>query len=246
MPAKNRRFEETVVFVHHFGGSRRTVLRHARLLNDLGYDCVRFDLIFHKDRPQARLPITGDLKFGIRHVWADQITALLNAINGPKILFSFSMPSSSAFQAVAERASQDVKAIVCDGGPFLQLHKCIWNLYEHEYKIKSKILRAGFTGASMVLWGIGFKAQAKEFLVKIPKGFPVLSIRGWQDDLVPVSAIDEFFDLTKNIDLETLALPEAGHLMGLRDFPNDYIPKLENFLKRVAKPVSASHASETQ
>lgn len=244
MPAKNRRFEETVVFVHHFGGSRRTVLRHARLLNDLGYDCVRFDLIFHKDRPQAKLPITGDLKFGIRHVWADQITALLNAIKGPKILYTFSMPSSSAFQAIAQRGNHDVKAIVCDGGPFLQMHKCIWNLYEHEYKVKSLALRAGFTGTSMIFWGIGFKSHAREFLKKIPNGFPVLSIRGWQDKLVPVSAIDEFYELTDRIDLETLALPEAGHLMGLRDFPDEYIPRVEKFLKRVSTEVSTQAAAD--
>ena len=234
MPAKNRRYFETVVLVHHFGGSRRTVLRHARLLNDLGFDCLRFDLIFHHSKPQKNLPITADLKFGVRHVWSDQIESILNALPGRKILYTFSMPSSSAFQAIAKRHGRDVSGIICDGGPFLQMHKCLWNLYEHEYKVENRLMRASFTGASLVLWGLAFKKQMKEALEDIPQGFPVLSIRGWQDKLVPVSAIDEFFALQKNIDLETLALPEADHLAGLRDFPDEYIPRVEGFLKRIA------------
>ncbi|MCM2280377.1 MAG: alpha/beta hydrolase [Bdellovibrionaceae bacterium] len=239
MHAKNRRFAETIVFVHHFGGSRRTVLRHARLASDLGFDSVRFDLIFSQKRPQDQLPITGDLRFGVRHVWADQIESILNAIPGRKVLFTFSMPSSSALQAVARRRAQDIAGLICDGGPFLQLPRCIWNLYEQEYKVKSRVLRAGFTGASMLLWGIGFREQMRQTLKEIPSDFPVLSVRGWQDSLVPPSAIEEFFSLQDHLDLEVLSLPEAQHLKGLRDYPNEYVPRVESFLNRVATPVEA-------
>ncbi len=238
MPAKNRKFEETVVLVHNFGGSRRTVLRHARLLNDLGFDCVRFDLIFHQAKPQQKLPITADLRFGVRHVWANQIESLLNAISGRKILYTFSMPSGAAFEAVAKRQGRDVAGIVADSGPFLQLHKCVWNLYQHEYDVKSRVLRAGFTAASLVLWGLSYKKQMKEALEEIPRSFPVLSIRGWNDPLVPVSAIDEFFAQQNHLDLETVALPDGSHLNGLRDFPMDYVPRVEKFLVRVSTPIA--------
>jgi pimeloyl-ACP methyl ester carboxylesterase len=232
--AKDRKFKETVVLVHNFGGSRRTVVRHARLLNDLGFDCVRFDLIFHQAKPQNKLPITADLRFGVRHVWANQIESLLNAIPGKKIIFTFSMPSGAAFEAVAKRHAGDIAGIICDGGPFLQIHKCVWNLYEHEYKVKSRVLRAGFTAASMVLWGLKYNRQMKEALADIPKNFPVLSIRGWNDHLVPVSAIDEFFNLQNHLDLETVPLPEGGHLNGLRDFSDTYVPRVETFLERIS------------
>ena len=36
--ARERKFRETIVFVHHFGGSKRTVLRHVKMANDLGFD----------------------------------------------------------------------------------------------------------------------------------------------------------------------------------------------------------------
>lgn len=244
MRAKNRRFDETVVFVHHFGGSRRTVLRHMRLVNEFGLDGVRFDLIFNKTRPQKQLPITGDLRFGVRHVWADQIEAILNAIPGKKVLYSFSLPSSSALQAIARRRARDISGLICDGGPFLQLHRCIWNLYEQEYKVQSRVLRAGFTGASMLLWGMRFKEQMKNTLNDIHPGFPVLSIRGWQDTLVPPSAIEDFFSLQEHLELEVLALPEAQHLKGLRDFPDEYVPRVESFLKRIA--TAASKHAKTQ
>lgn len=234
MPAKNRRFEETVVFVHHFGGSRRTVLRHMRLVNDLGFNGIRFDLIFSKVRPQKQLPITGDLRFGVRHVWANQIESILNATPGKKLLYSFSLPSSSALQAIAKRGARDISGLICDGGPFLQLPRCIWNLYEQEYKVESQIMRAGFTGASMLFWGFGFKEQMRQTLAEIPKDFPILSIRGWADTLVPSSAIEDFFSMQDHLDLEVLALPEAQHLKGLRDFPAEYAPRVETFLKRVS------------
>lgn len=232
--AKDRRFEETIVFVHHFGGDRRAILRHLRLVNDLGFDGVRFDLLFKRARPQDQLPITGDLRFGVRHVWADQIESVLNGIPGRKILYTFSMPSSSALQAIARRKAHDIAGMICDGGPFLQLPRCIWNLYEQEYKVRSRILRAGFTGMSMVLWGFGFREQMRNVLHEIPHDFPVLSIRGWQDSLVPPSAIEDFFSLQDHLDLEILSLPEAQHLKGLRDFPSEYVPRVETFLKRIA------------
>jgi pimeloyl-ACP methyl ester carboxylesterase len=238
MQAKHRKFEETVVLVHNFGGSRRTVLRHARLLNDLGFDCVRFDLIFHQAKPQQKLPITADLRFGVRHVWANQIESLLNAISGRKILYTFSMPSGAAFEAVAKRQARDVAGIIADGGPFLQLHKCVWNLYQHEYNVKSRVLRAGFTAASLVLWGLSYTKQMKEALEEIPRNFPVLSIRGWNDPLVPVTAIDEFFALQSHLDLETFPIPEGTHLDGLRNFSNDYVPRVEKFLVRISTPAT--------
>jgi pimeloyl-ACP methyl ester carboxylesterase len=247
MPAKNRRFNETVVFVHHFGGSKRTVLRHLRMVNELGYDAVRFDLIFHKSTPVTeQLPITADLHWGLRHVWSNQIESILNAIPGRKIIYAFSMPSGSAFKAAAKRGGRgDLNAIVCDGGPFLQLPRCIWNLYEQQYQVKSRVLRAGFMGASLLLWGLKFKKDMRQVLSEIPTGFPVLSIRGWQDSLVPTAAIDEFFDMQEHLDLEVLALPEAGHLTGLRDFPKEYIPRVEAFLKRVSTPLDKEASPNT-
>ncbi|HVK61238.1 MAG TPA: alpha/beta hydrolase, partial [Bdellovibrionales bacterium] len=183
------------------------------------------------------LPITGDLKFGARHIWAGQIEAILNAIPGKKILYTFSMPSTAAFEAIANRKAEDISAWVCDGGPFGQILRCTWNLLTHEQKIESKILRAASTGLSYFFFGLGLEKQVQQWSRSLPKDFPIFSIRGEKDPLVPPSAIEDMFAEADQVDLKVLTLPDGGHLDGLKNFPDLYKPAVERFLKRSAKPV---------
>lgn len=234
--APERKFKETVVFVHHFGGSKRTVLRHVKMANDLGFDTVRFPLVFNKMVPAQQLPITADLKFGARHVWAGQIESVLNSIPGRKIVYSFSMPSNGALEAIAKRRAKDVVAWVCDGGPFLQILKCSWNLFEHQFRVESKILRGVYTGFSYFIFGHGIVEETPKLLAMFPDGFPVLSIRGAKDPLVPQDAIDDVFKNTSKITVEKLVIPDGGHLDGLKNHEDDYRPTVAKFLKEHATP----------
>lgn len=233
-PAPQKKFKETVVMVHHFGGNKKTLARHASLFNDLGFDVVRFNLIFNDVKPTKRLPITGDLRFGVRHLWVDQIESILNSIPGPKIVFSLSMPSNSALEAIARRQAKDITAIICDGGPFLDLGKCIWNLYTHEFSVKSKILRAAFSSLSLALYGLGAKDSLKELLQQIPPGFPVLSIRGERDPLVSSNSIDKFFASQSHLKIETVSFLDGEHLDGLKRFPEEYTDYVRDFLDEIA------------
>jgi pimeloyl-ACP methyl ester carboxylesterase len=239
-PAATRRYRETVVFVHHFGGSKKSLTRHVNAINQLGFDAVVFNLIFSDTKPKDRLPITADLKFGTRHIWTEQIEAVLNAIPGRKIIYSFSMPSASALAAISRRNAKDVAAWVCDGGPFLSLTRCVWNLYKHEYEVKSRLVRGAFTGLSLVLFGLGFEREVKEMLLRLPEGFPVLSIRGWDDPLVAPVAIDQVFEQQTHLEIEMLSFGEGRHLDGLKRFPEQYLARLEKFLARFCAPISAA------
>jgi pimeloyl-ACP methyl ester carboxylesterase len=236
-PAVHRRFRETVVFVHHFGGTKKSLARHVSAVNKLGFDAVVFNLIFGDTKPKDCLPITADLKFGTRHVWAEQIEAILNSVPGRKIVFSFSMPSASALAAIAHRSAKDVAAWVCDGGPFLDLPRCVWNLYKHEYEVKSDLVRGVFTGLSLVLFGLGFEREVKGLLQALPAGFPVLSIRGWSDPLVAPAAIDHVFEQQTHLDLEMLSFGDGRHLDGLKRFPEQYMARLEKFLDPTCTPI---------
>lgn len=229
-PAPERRFKETILFVHHFGGDRRTTLRHRKFVNKLGFDAVTFTLNFNHMNPLKALPISGDLAFGARHLWTEQIEAVLNAIPGRKIVYSFSMPSNSAFEAIARRHAEDVDAIICDGGPFLQLLKCTWNLYQHEFAVRSRLLRAVFTGLGVLMVGPGLEFDLREELLALPGGLPVLSIRGTEDPLVPIEAIDEFLAYAPQVALKTLTLDGGFHLDGLKRFPELYGSAVEDFL----------------
>jgi pimeloyl-ACP methyl ester carboxylesterase len=238
LPAATKRFRETIVFVHHFGGSQRTVLRHVKLANMLGFDAVRFNLVFNELNIGQPFPITSNLKFGASQVWTDQIESILNAIPGRKILYTFSMPSVGALGAIAHRKASDIAGWVCDGGPFLQVLRCSWNLLAHEYKIDNLILRGLYTGAVYLLFGTGTEITVPLWCAALPQKFPVLSIRGEKDPLVPVSAIEDVFAFAPQIELQRLSLPEGGHLDGLKKFPSLYEAPVRAFLTRIGTPTS--------
>ncbi len=233
--AKEKKFQETIIFVHHFGGDKRSVLRHVRMVNDFGFDCVRFTLKFNMN--DKKIPISGDLKIGLRSAWAGQIQDILNAIPGKKILYTFSMPGAAAIQAVSQRSGFEISGMLCDGGPFLQVMSRTWVLYEKAYKVKSKILRGLLTILSLGMWGPNFKAEMRNYFSHLPAGFRILSIRGEKDGLVPPKAIEELFALASHQKIEVFLLPDADHLDGLKNFANIYIPKVEKFLKAIAHPI---------
>ncbi|MES2856181.1 MAG: alpha/beta hydrolase [Bdellovibrionota bacterium] len=233
-PAPHRKFKETIVFVHHFGGSKRLLKRHLEFVNELGFDAIRFSVSPNEKLPKSLLPNKGGLKFGARHAWADQVETILNHVPGKKIIYSFSMPSNGALEAIARRKAEDVSAWVCDGGPFAQILRCTWNLLTHEQKVENRFLRGIASGFAYLFFGLRLKAELKALAREIPKDFPVLSIRGEKDPLVPVSAIVDIFEELPQLDLEVLILAEGVHLDGLKNDPELYKPAVERFLSRSA------------
>jgi hypothetical protein len=82
--------------------------------------------------------------------------------------------------------------------------------------------------ASVDVWSL--EDDVRSALDRLPRGFPVLSIRYWQDKLVPISAIDAVFDKHAQLHLETLSLPEAPHCGGLLYETKAYQTRVEKFL----------------
>jgi pimeloyl-ACP methyl ester carboxylesterase len=243
VPSPNKRHSETVIFVPHFGGTKRSVWRHVSLMNELGYDVVRFNLVFNEPKAFMQLPIVWRsfgrgchgrccplIQFGARHAWANQITQLLNSIPGPKIVYSFSMPSSGALAAIAHREAKDIKAFICDGGPFLQLALCTWNLFTFEYEIKSCILRAIACAIAFLMFGPGLARELRALFKHLPANFPVLSIRGLADPLVDPSAITKVFAKQNRLKLTVVNLPQGRHLDGLKNFTTEYRQQVTHFL----------------
>ena len=233
--AANRRFRETAVFVHHFGGDRRSTLRHARALNEIGFDCVRFTLPQSREAGAAlaRSPLAAawEGRGGLRHAWTERTRRILDAVPGPKIVYSFSMPSASALQAVAERDARDVSAMICDGGPFLRLATCVSNLLEFECGVRSRFKLYLFTAASFPMWGVGYRRDMGASAARLPAKFPILSIRGGSDPLVPAGAIDDVWALPTRAQIERFAIADGRHLDGLRRFPDSYVARVRKFLE---------------
>lgn len=237
-PSAQKRYQEIVLLVPFYLGTKRHLLRHVRFLNELGFDAFSFELAFdHNDFLKGKLPIAKNNRIGAKHIYADQIEYFLNQLPGQKIIFAFSNPSASAIEAIAGRNATDVRALIADSGPTNQFMRGSYQLFKHELKVPFFPLRLGLTPLLSYGWSPHLHQDVHEHLKTFPQNFPILSIRGWKDKLIKPQYIDEIFEPHQNIDWQKLSLPECDHLKGLKQFPADYKPAVERFLKLHGSPV---------
>ena len=234
--APDKRFQEIIVLVPFFGAKEKSLARHVHYLNELGYDCLTFSLKDRwKDLPKNL--ISRRLQFGLKHAWSDQIEDILNELSGRKIVFSFSNPCASAIEAIARRSALDISGLICDSGPSGKLWHSMVNFYTHQQPLKTFPLRASMAALTAFLWHPRYFEVIHEDLNKFPKGFRILSIRGWKDKLITAAMIDAIFEPHENIDWQKLSLPKAEHLNGLKDFPDEYKPTVSQFLKEISNAI---------
>ncbi len=225
--AKQKKSDHLIFFVHFYQGNKRVLMRHVKLVNELGYDAYAFnikdDLDEHYFVPYSHV---SD-KFGMKHAIADQIEEHLDLLPEykTKIAFAFSNIAGCAIEAMARRPSRDVIALVCDSGPGASFVFSGFRLFTEKWNLK--------TLPFLMTWSTGMHKDIPEHLQELPQNFPVLSIRGWKDKLISPAHIDKIFDQCKNLNWRKLALPEAGHLNGLRDYPTEYRSGLENFFESI-------------
>lgn len=220
----------TVIFVHQFGGNRLTLGRSIHLVHRLGLDAVWFPLLYNSVELHALPPMSAD-GWGFGRVWTNQAARVLKSVHGPKILFTHSMPSNSAMVAIAEN-SNDVAAWICDGGPFLRVFECVNNLYRKHFHMNALAAYTMTTG-SLFWYGNDFRKSLPAKLLELPDQFPVLSLRGEKDPLVSPAAIDDFFQVGKQLRLTKRSFADGGHLDLLKRFESEYEASVRNFLKAV-------------
>jgi len=238
--SKNKKFEELIFFVHFYEGSKRELLRHIKFVNDIGFDAFAFQLQGDGKTALSHIPIVGNMKFGFKHAYAAQIEKLLNEIPGKKIIYAFSNPSAAAIEAMARRGCVDTPALICDSGPTAQFLPSAWRLMRsYNFPFLLNPLKIPLTPALGLGWSPHMHKDLKTDLATFPQDFPILSIRGWKDKLIPPNDIDEVFEPHPNLAWSKLSLPEAEHLTGLRDFRADYTPAVSAFLERVSTVLSA-------
>lgn len=237
--ASHRQFKETVILVHHFGGNRASVKRHQDFLHDLGFDSVAFSLGMPHRPKFLQGTLIDEVRPRLRHRWESEIRDVFDAVPGPKIAYTFSFPSAATAVVMANRKDADVRAWICDGGPFLMPLRCFWNYFTHADptpRFWRKTARMALGYGSLDMWSL--EKDLRQALDQFRPGFPVLSIRSWQDPLVPIAAIDAAFAGHNQLRLETLTLPEAGHIDGFHRFPEDYKPRVAQFLNTHAESLN--------
>src|SRR5687768_3189924 len=115
-----QKFQETIIFIHFYGGRKDNLKRHIKFVNGLGYKAVAFNLSrFQPTKYILNPPFATNGRFGLRHLWADEIEQILNLVQGPKIFYCFSSSTSSAIEATARRYASDIKGLIGDCGPFI-------------------------------------------------------------------------------------------------------------------------------
>ena len=233
----DKKFAETIIFVPFFFGKKQQMRRHAEFVSSIGYDAVIFNLSYKWLKVIPKLRYSLKLGWGIKHVWTREITKILDTVPGDKILFTFSNPTTAALEATGLRKAKDVRGLICDGGPFFDLLKCNWNYFNHEAKIKNPFKRIGMNAYARAIWTIDHEKEIKRDLELLPKDFPILSIRGWLDPLVPVSCIEKAFEGHDHLDLEILNLPSGKHLDGLKNFPEIYKARVTDFLNSISTKI---------
>lgn len=232
LEASEKKFQETVVFVPFFGGRKPQLRRHSEFVRDLGFDSVLFDLKFDIDVDI----VSPNAGFGMKHVWADQIERVLNEVPGPKILYAFSNPSASAIEAIARRRAHEISGLICDSGPSAKLFWSMVNYFRFEKPVSFRPLRWASALTGTLAWSPDFTQAVHRDLLILPRGFRILSIQGWKDPLIPPDHIDKVFEPHPQIHWTRLGLPQAGHLNGLRDYYDQYVPPVTKFLHSISHP----------
>ena len=239
--ASEKKSEHLVFFAHFFKGHKKALRRHIDLVNELGFDAYAFNL---KDdlKEHAFIPYNHTTKkFGMKHALAEQIGQHLDLITTykTKIIFAFSNVAGCAIEAHTLRLKEgknDVVAMVCDSGPGgANFFSQSYNLLKEQMGVTSLPLQIIGTPAVAFGWSPKLNKDISRDLESFPEGFPLLSIRGWRDKLITPQDIDKVFNNHKNLNWKKLSLPEAGHLNGLRDFPSEYKPAVEDFLNQFTK-----------
>jgi len=193
----------------------------------MGYDAFAFNLP-NFEQNSSGLWVRG--QFGLKHLYADMIRFYVDQIPGEKILFSFSNPSAAAIEILAEKfqknEAQSFKGLICDSGPSLAFVRSAWNLAIMSQR--NPYLFASFSA----FWSWKLHRDLPGQLATFPKDFPILSIRGTQDLIIPPWHIERVFENSGLPNVSTFELPEAGHLDGLKRFTDSYRKTLSQWLEQ--------------
>lgn len=230
----------TLIFVPFFGGKATSLKRHFDFAESMGLPWKFVDLNFDFLKFAMRPMSARAHHFGMKSQWADQIELVLNETPGPKILFSFSTPTAAAIECIRRRHGHDVLALIADSGPSGELWSSIMNLMNSETKVPSWGLRAFVTTAASLCVEPDFKNICNSDLQQFPENYQILSIRGWKDPLISPRQIDMVFTPHTQLKWQKLSLPDAGHVNGLKEFPEDYKSGVERFLKGLGVEITSA------
>ncbi len=219
-----------IVFVHFYGGHQKVLKRHIQLVNELGFDAFAYNMPDFAG-PKLTLSLYYRKRFGLKHLYAHMLAFFLDQIPGPKIIFGFSNPSAAAIEVIYDRIKEnkkDVVGLICDSGPSGAFLRSAWNL---AIRVRGQYSLLGFFS---FFWSLRQHHEVDNQLKKFPKNFPLLSLRGGSDPIIPPWHIDLLLKKVEGyLRIKTVIFPEAGHLDALKKFPELYHQAVEEWLREL-------------
>ena len=229
----NKKYTPVIVLVHHFGGVPEQLKYHVEFLNQNGFDAYTYPAFLHgKNHWKQFFPMIKKTRSGVVKIWTEELEQHLNQLTGDKVIFSFSFPSVAALLAIPKR--NDIKALICDGGPFSNLSLASWRFFTYYHQVTNIFLKIYLTGKMcMAFKALSIKKKIRRNLSYIPKDFPILSLQSIQDQQVPPSAINQLLEKMKQVHLTICQLKHSSHLEGLKKERKFYIENVLRFLERI-------------
>jgi len=215
-----------VIFSHNFGGSKETLLNHARIVHAMGYSTVLFDYSNHGENKS--LP-----KRNIFPRFADELTETIqyvNKIGDPPdkiVLFAFSLTSFVALHIASKIPIID--EIICDSGPphsyydtFKRLCNRVW------FKNRPLGGRLFF-----ILWcRLFFGGPCPKSIASSLKGKRILIIHNDRDTIMPRDSVLRFCRNIRNCEVKLESFPKGPHLTALSVDTDRYTRVLKKFLSQ--------------
>lgn len=227
--SNNKEHNILIVLVHHLGGVPEQFKYHVDFLNQNGFDVYTYSFFLSgKEHWKDFFPMMKKNKMGIVETWAKELKQQLNNLDGDKIIFSFSYPSLSALLIASQR--KDIRALICDGGPFSHLIFASWRFFTYHLKTDNIFLKVYLAGKMYFAFYDQF-AWKRVKKLNLPQHFPILSFQGERDQLIPPVFINDFFQKIKHINLNVCRLQNSSHLEGLKKDRELYVKTVLNFLK---------------
>ena len=225
-----KKFEETIVFFHHYGGHKKQLKRHIQFVNQLGFQAFAFHLFPQPFQGTFSLLTKPSLYCStLNSRWKKQMLEILSLLPEKKILFSFSF-SCNVIAQILPRMS-NIQAVVFDGGPFAQAFQNGWRYLSYQEVVHNPLLR----GFILIPWNVfcGFfflKRKINHAFTKWPLQFPVLSFQAVQDKLVPPDYINNILKKHSHLDLTICPIDHVQHLQGMKLQAELYKDTLRKFL----------------
>ncbi len=228
----------TVIFIPYFKAKIKNIRKNVEFIESLHFETKVFEPPYYGRpfRDVLKSILTGGLKSNFIDRWSYDLNEWLykNDIRQREIIFySFSAPSFMVLNYMFKFKDVNVKAWVCEGGPFTYFLECLFNYMFYAEKVKFLPKRVFFVFTDYFLWGGFFKnKRVLKEIKSFPPSVPILSIRGLKDKITPIYAIEDLFKPHRHLNLRALNL-NCPHLRGISDCESLYKKQVSEFLKQL-------------